>query len=38
MDQGLFERLCGTIEVPEPMTAGPVPPDWLNDSEQTFYR
>lgn len=37
MDQALFERLSGTLAVPEPMTAGPMPPDGLNDSEQTFY-
>lgn len=38
IDQALFERLSGTLAVPEPITAGPVPPDGLNDSEQTFYQ
>ena len=37
MDQSLFERLAGTLAVPEPINAGAVPPG-LNDHEQTFYR
>jgi hypothetical protein len=37
MDQPLFERLAGTLAVPEPITAGPVPPDGLEESQRKFY-
>lgn len=38
MNQALFERFSGTLAVPEPITAGFMPPDGLHDSERTFYR
>ncbi len=38
MDQLLFERLAGTLAVPEPINAGPVPPEALTGTEQAFYR
>ncbi len=38
MDQTLFERFSKTLAVPEPIPAGLMPPDGLNDFEQAFYR
>lgn len=38
MDQPLFERCSGTLAVPEPFNAGPVPPEVLTGIEQAFYR
>lgn len=38
MDQPLFERFSGTLAVPEPINAGPVPPDELTGTEQAFYQ
>jgi hypothetical protein len=38
MDQPLFERLAGTLAVPEPITAGRASPHGLTGSEQTFYQ
>lgn len=38
MDQPLFDRFAGTLAVPEPINAGPVPPEALTDTEQAFYR
>ena len=38
MDQPLFERCSGTLAVPEPINAGPVPPEVLTGTEQAFYR
>jgi hypothetical protein len=34
----LFERISGRLAVPEPATAGPIPPDGLDRIEQAFYR
>ncbi len=38
MYQDLFERISGRLAVPEPATAGPIPPDGLDRIEQAFYR
>jgi hypothetical protein len=38
MDQPLFEGLAETLAVPEPITAGAIPPATLTDSEQAFYQ
>lgn len=37
MELPLFDALADPLAVPEPINAGPVPPDGLNDSEQRFY-
>ena len=38
MNQPLFGAHAGTLAVPEPINAGPIPPDGLTGIEQTFYR
>lgn len=38
MNQPLFDAHADTLAVPEPMNAGPIPPDGLTGIEQAFYR
>ena len=38
MERVLFDRHATALAVPEPITAGPEPPDALSDHEQDFYR
>lgn len=37
MDRPLFERFSGTLALPEPIDADPVPPEALTGTEQVFY-
>lgn len=38
MERALFDRHAPTLAVPEPITAGPKPPDGLTDHEKDLYR
>jgi hypothetical protein len=38
MNQPLFDAHADTLAVPEPINAGPIPPDGLAGIEQAFYR
>lgn len=38
MERALFDRHAAALAVPEPINAGPEPPDGLSAHEQNFYR